>query len=87
MANLYSGSHSFTGYKTLAELTSLTFTANTKYVVQVNAINSNYYVREGTTGNGFVKYDAEPFEWTYDGVNDLYIGNRYANAIVINVAS
>ena len=86
MANLYTGTHTFTGYKTLAELTELTFTADTKYMIQITAINSNYYVREGEEGDGFVNYDSTPFEWTYDGENDLYIGNKYANLILINVA-
>lgn len=86
MANLYSGTAEFTGYKTLAELTSLTFEADKKYVIQINAINSNFYVREGTEGDGFNKYDSLPFEWKYDGENDLYIGNKHAKLLVINVA-
>ena len=86
MANLYSGSSKFTGYKTLAELTGLTFTADTKYIIQITPISSNYYIREGETGVGFVKYDAEPFEWTYDGVNDLYINCAFSKSLEINVA-
>lgn len=86
MANLYTGTHTFTGYKTLAELTELTFTADTKYMIQITAINSNYYVREGEEGEGFEKYDAEPFEWKYDGENDLYLSCAFSKSLKINVA-
>ena len=87
MANLYSGSHTFSGYKTLAELTSLTFVADTKYIIQiVTSLPHSFYVREGSTGKGFIGDSYQSIEWTYDGVNDLYIGNTYAKQLTINVA-
>lgn len=85
MANLYTGAHSFTGYKTLAELTGLTFTVNTEYQIQVRS-NTSYFAREGTEGEGFEDYDHRPFTWEYDGEKDLYIGNKYAPSLVINVS-
>ena len=87
MANLYSGgTYSFTGYKTLSELTGLTFVENKVYTVQIKS-DSSYYVREGTEGIGFEDSEHKPFTWTYDGINDLYIGNTHGNSIYINVAS
>lgn len=85
MANLYSGTKTFSGYKTLAELTELTFEANKTYTIQIN-VNQAFYIREGSEGNGFIKYDGLPFTWTFDGENNLYIGNQYAKSMSINVA-
>lgn len=85
MANLYSGTKTFTGYKTLAELTELTFEANKTYTIQIKS-NSSYFVREGTEGVGFEDIYHKPFSWQYDGENNLYIGNVYAPSLVINVA-
>lgn len=83
MANLYSGTHNFKGYKSISELSSLTLTANKKYVVQ---IQNMCYVREGTEGDGFLLTSAKPFEWDYDGSNDLYIGNFLSNDITFNIS-
>ena len=74
MANLYSGSHSFTGYKTLSELTGLTFESGKTYIIQIQNI---CYLREGTIGDGFLFNNINPFEWKYDGENNLYIGNKF----------
>lgn len=87
MANLYTGTHTFTGYKALDELTSLTFETNTKYTIQVILPNTEFYVREGTDGKGFIKDDATPFEWTCNGEDDLYIGLNSENTIYINVSN
>ena len=83
MANLYSGTHTFSGYKTLAELTGLTFEADKTYTIQ---IQNTCYLREGKIGEGFLFDNENPFEWKYDGENDLYIGNIFSKAIIINVA-
>ena len=92
MANLKTVKPKFTGYKTLAELTGLTFTANTTYTVQVFALNNPVYIREGAsdTDAGFKLFDKTPFTWKYDGVNDLYIGSDFDDVanyeLYINVA-
>ena len=84
MANLYSGTHSFSGYKTLAELTGLTFEANKTYTIQADDYIT---VREGTIGKGFSLQDTNPFTWTYNGNDDLYIGNNAPDGnVFINVA-
>lgn len=84
MPNLKTVTVSFTGYKTLAELTGLTLEADKTYMIQVLS-NSSYYARKGTEGTGFEDWEHRPFPWTYDGVNDLYIGNKYASSLTINV--
>ena len=86
MANLYSDTITLKGYKTLAEVTDLTFTAHTTYTVQAVSPDNPLYIREGETGKGFVKYDSKPFDWKYDGENDLYIGSDYEKAVFINVS-
>ena len=83
MANLYSGAIATGGeYKTLAELTELTFTEGTTYTIQ---IFNPAWVREGTTGSGFYIFDNKPFQYTA-GSDDLYIRNKYG-ACDINIAS
>lgn len=82
MANLYSGSIDTNGtYKTLAEVTDLTFTKGTKYVIQ---IQNPAYIREGTTGKGFLVLSADPFEYTA-GDEDLYIKTENRQCVV-NIA-
>lgn len=82
MANLYSGSISASTYQTLASLTSLTFTGGTTYVIQ---IQNSAYIREGTTGEGFLVSSIEPFEWTA-GADDLYI-KTLSEQCIVNIAS
>ena len=86
MANLFSDTFEFTGYKSVSELTELTFEADKKYTVQAIVPNNAVYIREGETGTGFIKYDTLPFTWECDGVNDLYIGNKNGNCVIINVS-
>ena len=83
MANLYTGKHKFSGYKTLEELTGLTLESNKTYTIQVYGV---CYIREGEVGDGFISTDTKPFSYIYDGVNDLYIGNKYNRSLTINVA-
>jgi hypothetical protein len=83
MANLYTGTHSFTGYKTLTELTGLTFTANTTYSIQVLNMCQ---VREGEIGKGYLVDTITPFDWKYDGENDLYIGDIVGKSVTINIS-
>ena len=86
MANLYSGTHSFTGYKALSELSELTFEAKNKYSIQIIGSNQEFYAREGETGDGFKSTSSKPFDWEYDGANDLYIGYFSGGTVYINVA-
>ena len=82
MANLYSGSiEASSTYKTLAELTELTFTPGTTYTIQ---ILNPAYIREGSTGNGFYIFNNKPFQYTA-GADDLYI-RVPSGAVSINIA-
>lgn len=85
MANLYSGKHTYSGYKALTELTELTFSANTKYQIQI-AINDTIKVVEGETGDGYILHSDNPFTWEYDGENELYIENPHGKLMYINVS-
>ena len=82
MANLYTGSISTSTYETLASLTSLTFTSDTTYVIQ---IQNSAYIREGSTGEGFLINSIQPFEWTA-GADDLYI-KTLSDQCIVNIAS
>lgn len=77
MANLWSDTIILEGFKSLEEITGLTFTSDIKYFVQTISTNNPIYVREGTVGKGFLNPDIKPFEWTYDGENMLYLGSGY----------
>lgn len=85
MSNLYSGTVSFKGYKTLAEVTDLTFTEDSKYLIQIIAIDGACYVREGTEGKGFLLKDSLPFQYIA-GEDDLYVGNPLNSQLVINIS-
>ena len=82
MANLYTGSLLFTGYKTVEELTNITFTKGNKYVIQ---IQNPCYVREGTEGDGFLVTDSCPFEYIA-GDDVLYFGTPLRRQIIVNIA-
>lgn len=82
MSNLYSGALNFSGYKTVTELTGITFTENSKYVIQVKG---ECYLREGETGNGFYINNVNPIEYTA-GADDLYIYNPISTPLIINIA-
>ena len=83
MANLYTDSLEFDGYKTITELTGVTFTPGTVYTIQ---IQNAAYIREGQDGDGFLITDNKPFQYTASN-DDLYI-KRLApyGTIVINIA-
>lgn len=83
MANLFTGSLDFEGYKTLSSLTGITFVQGTTYTIQ---IQNGAYVREGVTGEGFLVPDASPFQYTAR-TDDLYIKKLCENSfIVVNIA-
>lgn len=82
MANLYSGSIQTNGdYVTLASATSLTFTEGNKYSIQIQNLA---YLREGTTGGGFLINTTTPITYTATS-DDLYIKTNYQPAVV-NIA-
>ena len=82
MANLYSGSIQTNGdYITLSEATDLTFTAGNKYTIQIQNLA---YLREGTTGGGFLINSTIPITYTATS-DDLYIKTNYQPAVV-NIA-
>lgn len=84
MANLYTGTLNFKGYKTVTELTGVTFEADTTYTIQ---IQGGAYIREGQNGEGFLIPDESPFQYTAS-VDDLYIKmlKEEIGNIVINIA-
>ena len=91
MANLFSDTIVLEGFKSLEEITGLTFTSGTKYSVQTISTNNPIYVREGTIGKGFLNSDVKPFEWDYDGENMLYLGSgyikgSYEKSVYINIS-
>lgn len=79
MANLFTGRIATNGYETLASKTSLTFTADTKYTIQIQNVA---YLREGTTGKGFIVDTTTPITYTA-GSDDLYIK---ADSCIVNIA-
>lgn len=86
MANLFTDTITFTGYKAISEITDteISYVADTEYQIQI-AINDTIRVREGETGKGYWLHDDTPFTWKYDGENDLYIENN-GKAMYINVS-
>lgn len=68
-------------YKTLAEVTDLTFTEGNSYQIQ---ILNMAYLREGTTGGGFLVDNSTPIKYTATS-DDLYIKNNYG-ACVVNIS-
>lgn len=91
MANLWSDTIILEGFKSLEEITGLTFTSGIKYYIQTISSNNSVYVREGSEGKGFLNPGIEPFEWKYDGENSLYIGcgyikGGYEKPVYINVS-
>ena len=84
MANLYTGNLTLGDtYKTLAELTDVTFTNGTTYTIQVY---NPCYLREGTTGRGFLINDFTPFKYVA-GADSLYIGKYgYYEEVTVNIA-
>lgn len=84
MANLYTGNFTISDeFKTLSSLTDITFTSGTTYTIQVY---NPCYLREGTTGKGFLIIDSTPIKYVA-GADALYIGQYgYYNYIAINIA-
>ena len=70
-------------YKTLAELTGLTFTADTEYVLQ--GAGAEFFLREGTEGNGFKIANKEKVQWK-QGNDNIYIKTMAYDKISINIA-
>lgn len=66
-------------YKTLAEVTDLTFTEGNSYQIQ---ILNMAYLREGTVGEGVLINNITPITYTATS-DDLYIK---ANSCVVNIA-
>ena len=68
-------------YSDLATLASVTFTSGNDYQIQVQ-FQKPVYMREGSTGDGFIVPDVKPFTWKCKG-DTLYIKADYA---VVNIA-
>ena len=83
MANLYTGNLDFEGYKTVTELTGITFESGTTYTIQINGAA---VLREGELGKGFIINTYLPFQYTA-GVDNLYIAKQGDNhTLRINIA-
>lgn len=84
MTNLYTGTIDTNGqYQTLASKTGLTFENDKKYVIQ---IQNAAWLREGTTGEGFLINCPLPIQYT-KGTDDLYIKTYNTRECVVNIAS
>lgn len=82
MANIYTAKHKFKGYKTLAELTGLTFTVGEKYKLQLQGV---CYMREGTIGEGFLVAVTDPIQYTVEP-DELYLACVEGRSFKINIA-
>ena len=84
MANLYTGNLTVSDeFKTLSSLTNITFTNGTTYTIQVY---NPCYLREGTTGKGFLITNSTPIKYVA-GSDSLYIGKFGSyNDITTNIA-
>jgi hypothetical protein len=84
MPNLYTGNLDVTEFKTITELTGITFTPNTEYSIE---IKGDCVVREGTVGLGNLIEGKERILFKA-GDSDLYLGPNGVNHTVrINIAS
>lgn len=82
MANLWTGRiNTGNTYEKLATLSSQTFQKDDVLYVQVQ---NTAWVREGTTGDGFLVNSDKPFKITF-GTDDIYIKTAYQDCIV-NIA-
>ena len=83
MSNLYTGDLEFDGFQTLTSLTGVAFTEGNTYTIQ---IQNGAYVREGTTGEGFLVPNERPFQ--YEATDeDLYIKRLKDNTFIkVNIA-
>lgn len=82
MANLHTEKYKFSGYKTIAELTGLTFTVGEKYSLQVQGV---CYIREGTEGEGFLVTVLDPIDYTVES-DELYFSCVGRRPFTLNVA-
>lgn len=84
MANLFTGNIELEGgYKVLATEADVTFTEGNTYRIQVG---SPCYLREGTTGKGFLALPSDKIRFDQK-TSDLYIGQYSDKAIVeVNIA-
>ena len=70
-------------YVNLETLTGLTFTNGTSYTIQ---IQNTAFIREGTTGDGFIISDTKPFVLKYQG-DDVYIRTPFFFPCTVNIAT
>lgn len=82
MANIFTGKIAETDYENLATATGLTFTTDTKYLVEVRG--GMLIAREGTVGKGFIIEDGQRFDFTYKGT-PIYIKTN-SDGVVLNIA-
>ena len=81
MANLWTGEVVAKNYKSISEVSEVTFTSGSKYQLQVDGIA---YIREGTQGKGNIVKDASTFIEYTAGDDVLYIKT---DGCVLNIAS
>lgn len=82
MANLWTGTVNTQEYQSLETLSSLTFTNDTVYTIQ---ILGSAYLREGETGDGNLIDKPVFIQYKHLG-NTLYIGRTFGDARV-NIAN
>lgn len=82
MANLWTGRVDANDeYQNLETLSGLTFTSGNKYQIQ---IQNTAWLREGTTGEGFIINNTKPVTLNYKG-DDVYIKSG-TSGCVVNIA-
>lgn len=81
MANLWTGTYEGKTYTSLETLSSLTFTNDTVYTIQILGTG---YLREGENGKGVLIKTSNPIQYKHRG-NTLYVGETFGT-IEINIA-
>lgn len=79
MANLGTWILNPQGYQNIETLTGITFTVKNTYNIQ---IIGKAYIRRGTIGKGILIEKSDPFDYTPNTVEDIYIAAQHNNVIL-----
>lgn len=79
MANLGTWVLNPQGYQNIETLTGITFTIKNIYLIQ---IIGKAYFRRGTNGKGILIEKSDPFKYTPNTVEDVYIAAQHNNVIL-----
>lgn len=84
MANLYTNDIKTDSYVNVETTTGLSFVADTVYTLQ--SLDNDFYIREGSTGDGFYVKALEKVEFKA-GTDDLYLKPAVWGRVRLNIAS